>query len=179
MAKLAVVKVYANSLFQVAKELGKEEELFADAKTVLGVLDEQPEFREFIVSLVIPSEEKKKAIEAVFGGQIERELINLMFVMVDKGRVRYFSQVIDEYDDLLHSSEGILEGIAVSAAPLSEEQIMKLEADATKLFRQPVELKNEIDHRLIGGVKLMIDGKILDASLRSRLDALRTELIGS
>ena len=57
--------------------------------------------------------------------------------------------------------------------PLSDEQMKKFEEDAGKLLSKKVKLHNEIDKTIIGGVRLLVDGKQIDASLRSRLDELR------
>ena len=67
-------------------------------------------------------------------------------------------------------------GKVYSAAPLSAEQIEKLEDEAGKLLHEKVKLKNKVDQSLLGGVKIMVDGKIIDATLRAKLEDLRRKL---
>ena len=61
--------------------------------------------------------------------------------------------------------------------PLSEERIVKFEEETTRLISEKVKLENEVDPYLIGGVKIMVNGKLIDASLRSRLKDLGSNLI--
>ena len=65
----------------------------------------------------------------------------------------------------------------MSATPLSEERIVKFEEETTRLISEKVKLENEVDPYLIGGVKIMVNGKLIDASLRSRLKDLGSNLM--
>ena len=75
-------------------------------------------------------------------------------------------------------TEGYYDGskLIISVMPLSDDQMKKFEKDASDLLQKNVRLRNEIDTSLIGGVKLLVDGKLIDASLRSRLDDLRRRI---
>jgi F0F1-type ATP synthase delta subunit len=60
--------------------------------------------------------------------------------------------------------------------PLTAAQVAKFEEETGKLLSKNVELVNETDHALIGGVSIFIDGKHIDASIRRRLDDLREQI---
>ncbi len=173
MAELTVARVYGNSLYQVATESGKQEELLAEAKEVLRVFDEQPELREFTKSLVIPSAAKKKMLREVFEGSVSQEILNLMYVMVDKGRMAHFPRTVDVFDDLVNHEQGVLHGTVISAVALSDNDIARLNEQTSKLFRQPVELANEVKPQVLGGVEIFVEGKVIDATLKTRLEKLR------
>ena len=67
-------------------------------------------------------------------------------------------------------------GKIYSARPLSEAQLTKFEEETGALLREKVQLKNKVDPSLLGGVKIMVDGKLIDASLRSQLKALEDKM---
>ena len=100
----------------------------------------------------------------------------MLFVLVDKGRFQYYHNIVKEYKRLVDVHKGEGKGKVYSAVPLSEEQMKRFEEQASKLLQEKIRLKNVVDESLIGGVKLLVDGKIIDASLRGKLDRLSKEI---
>lgn len=96
---------------------------------------------------------------------------------MDKGRTKHYPRIIDSYEKLIAQAEGYAKGDIYSVQPLSEEQRIKFEEQTGKLLQENVKLENKIDASLIGGVKILIDGKMLDASLKKRLDDMRSKLL--
>ncbi len=88
----------------------------------------------------------------------------------------HFEKMIKSYRKLMDKEEGVSYGKVYSVIPLTDEQISGLEKDASKLFRMNVKLANEIDPSLIGGVKLLVEGKLIDASIRKRFDDLSSQI---
>ena len=78
--------------------------------------------------------------------------------------------MIREYRKLADKADGVAEGRIISAAPLTEEQLAGFEDQVSELFRIKVRLKNETDRSLIGGVRIFVNGRMIDTSLRKRLD---------
>jgi len=177
MAELTVDIIYGKALYMAAKEVDKVQLVRDEAKEVLSIIKGEPDFMAFINTPVIPAQDKKDVLEKVFGGKVCDELLNLLYVLVDKGRTRHIAKIFAVYEELIDESEGFAIGKIISVNPLKEEQLKKFEAETTKLLRKNVRLKNETDPGLIGGVRIFIDGKLIDASLRSRLDNLGNTII--
>ncbi|MBP3384699.1 MAG: ATP synthase F1 subunit delta, partial [Firmicutes bacterium] len=121
--------------------------------------------------------EKKDVLTSVFEGKICQELLNLLYVLVDKGRTARFSQIIKAYKDMVDREEGITYGTVYSVEPLTDAQMTKLEEQVTALIKEKTRLENKIDTNLLGGVKVLVDGRIIDASIRKRLQDLSSQLI--
>lgn len=176
MAELTVAMTYGDALFQAGKELGTRDIIAEDAHAVLEVMKAEPMFCDVINSPCIPAEEKKKLLKAVFEGKICDELLNLWMILVDKRRTIHFPKIVQVYDDLCNREEGFAYGKIFSMNPLTEEQLARFEGETSKLLKENVRLANETDKSLIGGVKILIDGKIIDATIRKRLSDL-TDII--
>ena len=78
---------------------------------------------------------------------------------------------------MVDREEGITYGTVYSVEPLKDTQIARLEEQLTALLQEKTKLTNELDPKLIGGFKILVDGRILDASIRKRLQDLGRKLV--
>jgi len=176
MAELTISSVYGTALFEVAQESGRLEEMRSEIGSVVGALDDNPDFFEFLCMPTIPKEDKKQIIKSCFEGQISAELLNFLYILVDKKRIRHFREIAKFYQNELDRSRNISEGVIYSAEPLTAEEIQSFENQAEGLLRKTIRLKNEQDASIIGGVKIFIEGKVIDATVRTRLHELKERL---
>jgi F-type H+-transporting ATPase subunit delta len=177
MAELTVHGTYGYALYLAAKEVDKVQLIREEAKEVLSVLDSEPDFVAFINTPVIPAKEKKAVIDRVFRDKISDELLNLFFVLVDKGRAKHINKIFSAYEAKINEVEGFAVGKILSVVPLSKGQLKKFEEETAKLLQERIKLENVVDVRLLGGIKIFINGKVIDASLRNRLDSLTSKII--
>lgn len=177
MAELTIDMTYANALFQAAQDVDKVGEILEEAKSVLEIFQQEKDFFHFFNDPTIPAGKKKAILKNIFEGRICTEHLNLLYVLVDKGRTRHYPRIIDSYEKRIFNAEGYAKGSVFSVKPLSEEQKIKFENQTSRLLRQNIKLENKIDASLIGGVKILVDGKMLDASLKKRLDDMRSKLL--
>ena len=176
MEELTIDLTYGTALFEAAGETGRTDLINEEAGQLLELFRQEPDLHKFVNSPGIAAEEKKSVLENIFRGRICDELLNFLFILTDKGRMVHFEKIIKFYRKLLDKQEGVSYGTVFSAAPLTDEHISKLEEDASKFFRVNVKLANEIDPKLIGGVKLLVEGKLIDASVRKRFDDLSSQI---
>lgn len=176
MAELVVDLTYGNALFQAAKDVDKVALILQEADEVLGLLDKEPDLLAFLNTPAIAADVKKSVISNIFKGEICDELLNLFFILVDKGRTRHLSKIIDMYKHLINKEEGLSFGTILSVEPLGEDKLRRFEEETGKLLQTKVKLENIQAKDLIGGVKIYIEGKVIDASLKSRLKGLRSSM---
>ena len=88
-----------------------------------------------------------------------------------------YSKIIKAYKDMVDREEGVTYGTVYSVEPLTETQIKKMEDQITDLIKQKTRLENKLDASLIGGIKVLVDGRIIDASIKKRLQDLSSQLI--
>lgn len=176
MAELTVDLTYGTALYQAAAEINKEKQILEEGRAVAGILKAEPEFEALLRSPAIAAEEKKTALCNVFENRLTQELVNFLCILIDKGRFNHFERIIRVYEKLYDNREGIIKGTIYSVEPLNEGRLAEFEKQTGKLMGGNVSLENRIDKSLIGGVKILVDGKIIDASIRNRLNKIAAEI---
>ena len=167
---------YAQALYSLVKDEG-------DTKSVLrqlAALDEgfraEPAFLRLLDTPNLSKEERCKILDDSFRGKVDPYVLNFMKILTEKGYIRQFADCCHAYREQYNEDNGILPVCAVTAVPLDENQTAKLTAKLTKITGKTVELTNRIDPACLGGVRLDYDGKRVDGTVQSRLDAIRSLL---
>ena len=176
MAELTVDLTYGGALYDAAKDLGKEQLILDEGLQILDIIEKEEDLHLFIDSPTISAEEKKKVITAIFEGKICTELLNFLYVLVDKRRITHLAGMMKVYKDLVDKEEGVSYGTVYSVEKLSQERLAQVEEETSQLLQVKVKLTNELDPGLIGGVKVLVEGKLIDASLRKKFDDMASSI---
>ena len=176
MAELTIDRTYGTALFEAAGDLGKKDEILEESIGLLDILESEPDLRNFINYPSISPKEKKDVLGKIFEGKLSEEFLNFLYVLIDKGRTVHLEGILKMYKKLINEEAGFTNGTVYSVIPLGEEKITELEAEVSKLLKTNVRLTNEIDPKLIGGVKILAEGKLLDLSIRKKFDDLESQM---
>lgn len=177
MAGLTVEITYGNAIYMAAKEENILYDIRDELKEIEKIFIENPKLNEFLKNPSVSTTDKKIILEKIFKNNINEISFNFLNVLIDKRRIGSFNGILKEFNKLVAEKEGVMEGIVYSVIPIDEKRIGQLELEAEKLLNKQVKLKNELDDTLIGGVSIEIEGKLIDASLKSRLKGLTKELL--
>ncbi|WP_430884017.1 F0F1 ATP synthase subunit delta [Fusibacter sp. JL216-2] len=175
MAKL-VSTTYAQALFEVAMELDSLDQI----KDELGFINESfkthPEFYEVFRTPKINKEERKDIITKVFDDKVSKEVMNFMKILIDKRRGTAISSIYNEYVDMLDDHKGVVKAVVESAVPLTDEEQKALTEKLAKVTGREVHLSSVVKPEVIGGIIVKIGDKVIDGSVRSRLDIMKDNL---
>ena len=177
MAELTVARTYAKALFGAAKDLDKVAVIAEELKGMEKVFENEAELVRFLSMPSIPQGEKVDALQDIFSGRVSEEFLNFICILVEKGRFSQFERIAREFDAIRNEEEGFSAGVIYSSIPLTPDRLMKFDEETGKLLREKVKLTNEIDESLLGGIKILINGKMIDASVKSRVSALADAII--
>lgn len=177
MADVTVDMTYGKALFSAAADLGKTDTILEEAAALDELFEQEKEFFEFLCTPVISAAEKKKVIGTVLEDRISPELLHLLYILVDKGRAKHFPRIVRQYRLLINEARGFSMGTVFSVLPLSLEQLAALEEQTGKLLKKKVKLENRTDPHIIGGVRIFIEGKVIDATIKRRLLDLKDRII--
>ena len=147
----AVTKRYATALLLLTKESGRGEQVCTQVMALL---------RDPSAHL----------------GRLEPDLQKFVAFLVQKGRKEYLHRILRTYVDLYCASVGLSHVVLTSSVP-SEALEEKVRSELEKSLGHRILLETEVDPALIGGYRVEVDGKMLDASVRRQLQILRREFI--
>ncbi|MDO5330329.1 MAG: ATP synthase F1 subunit delta [Bacillota bacterium] len=167
---------YASALYSLIDEARLEEYLSALGE-IDSLLREDKELYAFLESYSLKAEEKYPVSDKLcepFGLEHLPEFFRLI---IKKHRINRFARIYGEFKGLANERLGVSEGIVYSVAPLGQKQISRLEGALSQKVGKKVSLSNKIETTLIGGVKVYLDGKVYDGSLRNRLLELEKTLL--
>lgn len=178
MAELAVEKTYGEALFRAAFELDKVDELLDDGKALVEILEREEEFRHFLMSPIVSSQQKQDVFRKIFEGEVCLEMINFICILTNKGRMHYFSKIIREFENLINHKNNVVLGEIYSVEKLDDERLKKFEKQVAELLQvETVRLENRTDKSLIAGVRIYADHRMVDASMRRQLDKMSESLL--
>lgn len=170
-----VVNVYSKAFFQLSDEKDKLDLHKENLSYVKEVFDNNADFSKLIENPNISKVDKKDALKQVFSNT-DRDVQNLLNVLIDKSRFDILLDLIRDFNKKYNESKGIMEGIVYSANDLSDRDLNDIKQALEKKFSKKIELQNIIDKSLISGVSIYLDGKRIDNSIKNRLEMLRTQL---
>ena len=176
MAKL-VSKVYGDALYAAAGETGRLDEFFEDVKGLKDILRDNHDWDLLMDSPKIVREEKVRLIEETFSGKVAGEIIGLMCLLVEKGHYKDTVDVFNYFINLVKEEKRIGVAYVESALELSDEQKAKVEEKllATTHY-QTFEMHYTCDESLIGGLIIRIGDRVVDSSVRTKLNDLSKNL---
>lgn len=162
------VTVYANALFMAALEADAAESIYEDINTVTEAIRNAPEYISLIDTPALDRDEKHGLLERAFIG-IHPLLLNLIKLLGDKSMFYRLEKIAVAYSKLYDTHNNILRGEAISARPLTPEQLSALTQTLCDKYGKRVILTNTVEPDILGGIRLDIAGIQLDGSLRRRL----------
>ena len=167
---------YANGLFSIALEENKVDLYRKRIKMIKNVFEENDDFLHLLSSCFISNEEKDEIIDKVFKSEEEyiRNFIKIIFI---NKRGNCLIKILNEFIKTCNENLNIKDGIIYSVNMLSNEQIEKIQESLSTRLNCKVELTNSLDEKLLGGVKVSIEDKIFDGSIKNKLEKLKESLI--
>jgi F-type H+-transporting ATPase subunit delta len=176
MAKKANARRYAQAIFEIALEKKETERWQADLqKTVAAVSDAT--FMAALDSPKIKIEDKSRFLKERLG-DINPLALNLVLLLISKTGVSMIKEIAGEYKRLLDSYNGIETAEVTTAVPLDDKDKEKLAEKLGAVVKAKVEVKTRVEPEILGGVIARVGGRLLDGSTRSKLVALKKELVG-
>ncbi|HEX6752298.1 MAG TPA: ATP synthase F1 subunit delta [Solirubrobacterales bacterium] len=165
-------RVYAEALFDVAKEKGKLDAVRDELAQFAEAVDGDRELQVFFFSPYFSSAEKSAGLRRAVSGA-DPELLNFLELLIEKGRMPEVFRIRRELEELWKHENRRIDVTVTSAVPLDRAVVEKVGEEIERQTGQKVELASRVDDEILGGIVLQVGNKILDASIRARLEKLR------
>jgi F-type H+-transporting ATPase subunit delta len=165
---------YADAAFEIALRDGTVETWRKELDSAAEVSAET-ELGRVLANPAIPLDERVKVAEEVFAS-ITGPTRNLILLLVRRRRIEQLPRVAAEFRRLDDQRNGLTHATATSAAPLGADEIRAITARLEELTGGKVALETAVDPSLLGGVVVRVGDRLLDGSVRGRLERLRNQL---
>jgi F-type H+-transporting ATPase subunit delta len=167
-----IAKVYARSLFEVARESGKLDQVREQLGQFVDALNENRELAVFFFSPYFSISEKQDALGRVLVGA-EEIFVNFLELLIEKHRMPVIFRIRQAFEQLWEEENRTLPVEITSAIELDEATTESLARQIAERADRKVKLATRVDPEILGGLVVRVGNSILDASIRNRLEQLR------
>jgi F-type H+-transporting ATPase subunit delta len=170
------IEGYARALFEIARAEGTidevEDELFRFARTY----ESSDSLREALTDELVPLEKRQAVVEDLLGGKATPTTVQLVSMVVGAGRGRELPAIIDRLVQRASASKNLEVAEVRTAVPLTQDQQDRLKAALTNATGKQLNLKVIVDPSVLGGIVATVGDTVIDGSVRTRVDQLKSRL---
>jgi len=170
-----IARVYAEALFDVAKEKDKLDRIHDELGQFCDAVAENRDLQVFFFSPEFSTAEKKDGIERAISGA-ESEFVNFLELLAEKHRMPLIFRVRRQFEDRYKEENRLLDVTVTSAVELDPQIVERVGAEIEKQTGHKVQLRSAVDEDILGGLVLQVGNMVLDASIRNRLEKLRKNI---
>lgn len=176
MINKTIARRYAQAIFDMAREQSAIEKYAEDLKTIVNFIENNEDLKRFIYGRLVPVEAKKELMGKILTGEIHPMVANFINLVIDKSRENYFTGIVQVFDQLAAEEKRIVPAQVVSAIPLTDEQVTKLEEKLSQITGHSVKAEVTVEQSLIGGISVRIGDIVYDGSIVKQLSMLKEHL---
>jgi F-type H+-transporting ATPase subunit delta len=170
-----LAQVYARALFEVAHEQDKLDVLREQLGQFADAMKENRELELFFFSPYFSTKEKQEGLEKLLDGADE-QLMNFLKLLIENYRMPVIYRLRREYERLWEQENRLLPVVLTSAVELDEQTVKDLGERIGERTGNTVTLTTKVEPDILGGIVVQVGNSILDASIRNRLEQLRTQV---
>ena len=170
---------YAAALFELAKEQKQLDQVERDVAAFLAMLEVSADLVRLVRSPVISAQAQARALEAILAkAGISGFTGNFLKLIVRNRRLFAVADMLKAFQSLLARERGEVSADVASAHPLSPEQMQVLSDSLKTSIGKNVQIRTRVDPNLLGGLIVKVGSKMVDSSLRTKLNNLKVAMKG-
>jgi F-type H+-transporting ATPase subunit delta len=170
-----IAQVYARSLFEVAAEQDKLDEIRDELGQFADAVSENRDLQVFLFSPYFSTEEKKDALGRAISGA-DATFTNFLDALLERHRMPAIFRIRERFDSLWEKENRLLPVEVTSAIELDADTVASIGERIGKQTGRKVQLSSHVDPDILGGIVLRVGNSVLDASIRNRLNQLRKQV---
>jgi F-type H+-transporting ATPase subunit delta len=166
-------------LLDLTLESGDPAQLRTELSEAVTVLHAHPELLEALSHPGVSAEQRKQVVGSLWGERGASKLfMRLLALLAERARVELLPAIADAFGKQWNAHRGVVSAQAVSAVELDDAQTTALASAIKAAAGREVELETRVDPGVLGGLRVLMDGRTYDGTVRARLKALREQLSG-
>jgi F-type H+-transporting ATPase subunit delta len=170
-----IATVYARSLFEVARDEGKLDDVRDQLGEFVDALQSDQELQVFFFSPYFSTEEKVGGLRKAVTGADEM-VLNFLELLIEKHRTPVLFRIRRAFEDLWQEHNKLLPVQVTSAVGLDETTVSQIGDRISQQTGRKVELSADVQPDILGGIVVRVGNQVLDASVRNRLERLRKQV---
>lgn len=175
---LGVISVrYARALYKASVEEKVEDKVYGEMQILAGNFIKVPELRHTLKNPMLSQEAKAKLLCAAAGAEDTGLTVRFINLILNEGRENAAQFIANSYITLYRQQKNITSGKLTTAVPVSDEMKQKMQKMVESRTKGTVEFQTEVDPDIIGGFVLDYDTYRMDASVKSKLRSIKTQLM--
>lgn len=167
---------YARALIELANEQNVLDVVSKDIAIMLASLSQYQGFTDFVLNPAYTSKHKFDKVESIFSKEFHALTMKFLKLVFDNNREEYLKDLCRNIVDMAKQMKGIVTANLTTAAQLDAQLIKQLRSKFEEKINATLEMTNHVNPELIGGFIFTIDGQQYDASVASKLNAIKKQL---
>ena len=176
----ALARIYAASLFDLAKQGGGGpqacESTLGELEDILEIARANPQFGEFLASMILSSSERKSSMQKMFEGRVSDLTYKFLQVVNEKDRLGHLPAIVSAFEQMVQQSYGRVEVDVYTAAPIDQNEIASIRTRLQSMLGKEPVIHAYTDESMIGGLRLQIGDQLIDGSVQTQLRKLREKV---
>lgn len=169
-------KPYSSALFELAKEVNKEDYYLEQLQDLSKIWDENKDFKNALCHPKITKIQKKEWISSFFEKDVDVLLYRYLLVMIEHDMIGYIPEITESYEECIKEDRNIETVLVESAIELDEKQIIDLKQLLETKLNKTIELDIKVKPELMAGMRVHTNDLALDNSLLSKINGLKEKL---
>ena len=170
------VEAYARALFEIAQAEGSLERVEDELFRVARAFESNDQLRSTLTDSTLPADRRQQVVAQLLGGKASATTVQLVSMLVTGGQVKEMPAIIDSLVKRASSEKAQEVAEVRSAIPLSDDQQKRLAAALSKATGKALNLKVVVDPSVLGGLVAVVGDEVIDDTVRTRLDQLKTRI---
>ncbi len=172
-----ILNRYATALYQLAHEHGTTEQVEAELVDLEAVLAENEELRNQLGNPRLGRGAKRSILLQIMGDGVSDLLRRTVLLLIDKGRGGFLADFTAVFNSVAMEASGRVVAKVTSASTLDEAARSQLREQLGRITGKSVSLSEDVDPSLLGGLRVIIGSRMIDGSLRRRLELIQSRLL--
>lgn len=176
MKNLSMAKRYARALYQLAQGRNETDDVQRGLSNLAHELDAIPRLVPYFANPIVKPEDKQAVVSKITSNKL---ILRFVYLLAKRKRMDLLPLITDSFRALVDEAEGIRRVFVRTPMALSEAQKKQVETDLARKLGGTVVGRFDVAKELLGGIWVKMGDKVLDATVRGRMDDLRHALLHS
>lgn len=172
-----VAKRYSKAIFDIAVEKKSVSSFEEELQFVVDTLAENSDLNKLLNHPKVTSAQKKDIVKEVFSSRLSQDIVDFIDILIDNHRQDLIFRILEEYKNMSDEINNVVRVTVYSVVALDDVQLNLIKLKLSNMFSKTIILSNKIDESLIGGVYIKAADRIIDGSVKGKLEQLKKTML--